>query len=784
MASHTTANRLVLASAVVLTACGIAFLVVRDRLFTKGTPATQPSTRPTTQLATQPATDQPSAPTDYLSLIRHHYPDYATTQPLNRPLALRDAGQFLIPDPVHLDTLRGVLFISRQDAPTNAELFDPKAKPPVNRRQIVLTRERPVYAYWALDPDQGDWNLHLVVPGDKPDTFTLVSRSARQPIGAAGAGYDWPRAFTFQQHLYVPTRHGLSVFTMTPGSTRNLRRGEAAPPVIAENRSPALVEGDAPHAPVQIQLDLRGALAWIPPQQGHRGSAGALRYLDGQWTRLQGDAWPDSLAHLIPLPDGNCMQIIDTGNGEARLAIVNLDPVKVDERKVAQMILNLSDPDPDVRDKAYNELANYGPGVWPIAERMLEGEPEETKARLRDLLRAKVQPFLGGLQLNGRKLSVITRNLDGSVVLHAPTGITRLRGNNEPQVITPAFLHVRRGPYIYPLDEAMMHEFNPARQRLTSYADEWLVIDELNGPRRYFTGTLYPLLRKEQRHFRRFVGIDAAGRFIFRQEDTDSPTLIIDPYLADPIPRLPVWQTAGKAVGWNQEDWPVIQTTTLGAIGQAGFKAVEPQKDRFFVAPSEVPRIPAYAPPATRPATRASTRHAATQPTTLPATRAAAATQAAATQLALDLTEQEMARPLLRDAEGNWYFDGRESLKIIRPDGSGTAWPLPPTASGSDSFIPWLVRTRKGILFLYNRPGSIHRIRPNPARGEPFKLETTYTRRIPNTPSPTRMWLDPFGRICITWDVVNLAILFPEGFIPPETRTMIPQSEQDDLLDE
>ena len=34
----------------------------------------------------------------------------------------------------------------------------------------------------------------------------------------------------------------------------------------------------------------------------------------------------------------------------------------------------------------------------------------------------------------------------GSVVLHAPDGVTRPRGNNEPQVIAPAFLHVRRQP--------------------------------------------------------------------------------------------------------------------------------------------------------------------------------------------------------------------------------------------------------------------------------------------------------------------------------------------------
>ena len=762
--SRSRANRLVLIIAVLVAAGGVAFLIVRDRLFGRSA-TTQPSTRPTTQLAASQPSTQPKAPTDYLGVIRDHYPDYPATQPLNRPLALRDAGQFLIPDPVHLDPHRGVLFITRADAPTTDELYDPKTRPPINRRQFVLTREHVLYAHWGLDAEQADWQLHLVVPGDKAGTFNLVSRSSRQPLGSA-SDYDWPRAFSFQQRIYVPTRHGLSVFTISPGSMENRRRGEVPPPIITETRSPPLAEGDGPHAPVQVQLDLRGVLAWIPPQGDHRGSTGAIRFVEDQWLRLEGAAWPNSLAHLIPLPDGNCMQVLDTGNGEARLAIVSLDPVKVDERKIAQLILNLSDPDIEVRDKAYTELANYGPGAWPIAERMLEGEPEETKARLRDLLRAKVQPFLGGLQLNGRKLSVITRNSDGSVVLHAPDGVTRPRGNNEPQVIAPAFLHVRRGPFIYPLDQELVHEFNPARQKLTSYADEWLVIDDLLGPRRYFTGTLYPMLRKDQRHFIHFLGIDGAGRYLFRQPDTDTPTLIIDPYLADPVPRLPIWHTAGTSVGWDKDNWPVLQTATTGAIGRDRFRGMDPAKDRFFSKPNEVPPVPAYAPKAS--ATRPTTQNADTQPASRPS---------------MELTPEEAARPLLAHAD-HWYFGGQTSLKVAQPDGAVIEWMLPPTAAGSDNFKPWLVRTSDGILFLYNRPGAMHRIRPTPGRSEPFKLETTYTRRVPNTPTPTRVWVDPFDRICIVWNGTDVAILFPAGYIPPETRTMIPQSEQDDMLDE
>ena len=133
-------------------------------------------------------------------------------------------------------------------------------------------------------------------------------------------------------------------------------------------------------------------------------------------------------------------------------------------------------------------------------------------------------------------------------------------------------------------------------------------------------------------------------------------------------------------------------------------------------------------------------------------------------------------KSLLRDADGNWYFDGKTSLKVISKTGKLTTWPLPGAAAAAGEAEPWLVRTNEGLLFLFNQPGRLLRIRPTPGGPQPFELEATFSRNIPNRP-PTRMWLDPEGRIIIAYSGNELAILFPLGFVPPATDRIIPAGE-------
>jgi hypothetical protein len=738
------------------------------------------TTRPATEPATQPAAEEgPKPPEDFLSLVKQHHPGYPATQPVSPNLRMKDAGRFVIPEPVYLDLTRGVLFVTRADAPPTAELLKTKD---FDQRQVVITRERPVFVHWGLDA-RNDWHPCLIVPGAGENEVELVTRSGRAAMQLKASGYDWPRAFSINERVYVPTARGASAIALPVG--------EPAGEIV----SPDLAEQGALHRPVQLLLDNVGVLAWVPPSDGDAGVAGAVRFVSGRWVTLTPQAWPQGVMHVIPLGDGNAVQLRAEGGGDVRLAMAALDAPRVDERQIMELVIQLSAPDEETRNKAYEKLAAIGPAMWPVAEKMMDGEPPETQARLKVLLKAKVQPLLGHMELLGRQMQLVARTLDGRLpeggaLLYAPEGVSISRGELEPRVVRPAWIHVTRGPSFELLEEAMVADLDPARSRFDHARGQWLVTDEVFGPRWYLAGTFYRLLKKQQREFSRFVGIDSAGRYLFQEPGAapasapatqpstltarQSPTLVIDPTLPDPEPRLPVWEASGTAVGWTRGDWAVIETASFGALGFAEWREVDRKKEGFFTKPEEAPRIPPYVSegPATKPAGTqpAERRPAGTQPATTPAE-------------AFVLSEQEMARPLLRDEQGTWYFNGRTSLKVISKDGTQAAWDLPAIAQGSDEYEPWLVKTRSGLLFLFNQPGRVLRLRQTPKGPEPFAIEATFAKGIPSTPNPTRIWLDPYGRIIVAHGT-SLAVLFPDGYIPRPLMHLIPDIAVDEDVEE
>lgn len=729
----------------------VGALILWQRMQPKPPPppaATRPATSPVT-VAEPPKKDAPKPPHDYLSLIQHHHPAYPATQPVDRALHPSYAGHFILDEPVHLDARRGVLFITRDDAPPTAELL---AQKDIARRPVILTRERVRFVHWSQD-DQGEWYMHWIV-GE--DASQLVNRSGRFRLQPKSDGYDWSRAFTLQDQTIVPTRHGASAFSFTPGKT----------PV--ELPAPPLAEKD-PHAPVQLHLDLRGVLAWIPPAGAHPGSAGAARFVDGAWQRLSGETWPAGILQIIPLGDGNALQLLAAMENEVRLALVPLDPVKVDEAKVRRLILNLSADNPADRDKAFAELAGIGPGIWPIAEEMMKDEPPETQNRLKILMQSKVEPLLGGMKLLGRSLRVVVRTQDGMLPDHAPLllaldGISVPRGEEDPLVLKPGWVHIRRGPVFHRLTIDMTADLDPDKFAISGWNDEWIVRDEGHGTRRWFANSFYRVLRKSEARFTRFAGIDAAGRLVFHESGgsatrpTTGATLLIDPNFPDPTPRLPVWELRGKAVGWTDDDWPVLETeSSKGAFGTREWRGIDNAAYRKTRA--DVPAVEPFTRPATRPASG-------------PATQAA-------DELADFLTEADLQRPLLRDTDGNTYFDGRESLKIVRKDGTFDRLPLTGVQRGGDDYAPALIRTRNGRFFLFNQPGRVLRLRATPDEAAPFAVEATFAHRIPNVP-PTRIWLDPFNRIIIAHGDNALALLFPDGYIPTETLALIPPGDLDE----
>src|SRR5258706_7914618 len=223
---------------------------------------TPPATAPTTQPATQPTVTVDPPPHTYWELLHRDFPKLATTQPIDQPLNMRDWGHFLVSHPTYIDR-RGGLWITHPEAKETDELLANASS-----RQVYLTRERVLFAHWFYN-EGGDWIINLITPAAGGQGFEIVSAKGRQPIGS-GDDYDWSRAFSIpaQQRFIVPRAGRVSVFTT----------GEK----ISESVSPALADGGT----VQIQMDARGFLAWIPPDEGHAPSKGAVRFIDGKWSML------------------------------------------------------------------------------------------------------------------------------------------------------------------------------------------------------------------------------------------------------------------------------------------------------------------------------------------------------------------------------------------------------------------------------------------------------------------------------------------------------------------
>src|SRR5436190_7353910 len=66
----------------------------------RSAPTTLPATAPATAATTQVAEKQP--PRDYLDVVRVSYPRVASTQPLDTPLSLMDAGHFVVTTPLFM----------------------------------------------------------------------------------------------------------------------------------------------------------------------------------------------------------------------------------------------------------------------------------------------------------------------------------------------------------------------------------------------------------------------------------------------------------------------------------------------------------------------------------------------------------------------------------------------------------------------------------------------------------------------------------------------------------
>ena len=221
-----------------------------------------------------------------------------------------------------------------------------------------------------------------------------------------------------------------------------------------------------------------------------------------------------------------------------------------------------------------------------------------------------------------------------------PRGVQISNELDEPERIEPAWLALRaNGRMEHVLGEAVTRDQKPERCTLNSLADDWIINDE-SGPRRLVGLNFEPLLTPAEKRFSEVVGVDAMHRWLFRAPGVESDTLIVDPRVADPTPRLPTWVivTEKGTAGWDSRRLSRRRTTRHEGrweLQTDGWKALD-EKDAFL---SEVP-------PATQPTN---------PPSTQPATHL---TSRPATAPALD-------NPIFTSTDGSRYFNGKTALIVL-----------------------------------------------------------------------------------------------------------------------
>ena len=715
-------------------------------------PATAPATQATT--TTAPAT-QPVV-TDYVDVIRAAHPQVPATQPLIIPVDLHDAGRYALANPVHLD-LRGDLWFTHGQAPPLEQLL---ADQKIDEQQAHVVPQPVAFVIWARG-EKGNWFARLVVR-DESGEPTWRWRDQRYPL-PVNRGYRWEEAVLLADGaVAVPGVRGVSVFTFEPK--------------YEETYHELVTSSDA--NPPQILLDPRGLLAWSPWEGKKPGSKGAARFVGRKWTRLEpSDSWPEKILHLVPLLDGSVLQLVHNDDGTVRLAMATLDASSaVDEEAITALVAQLNDADAQKRDAANRELTRYGTASWPLLEKLKDNQPPEARMRIESLLRDRIQPTLGGRKPVDGRIEVVSRLEGGGVLLHLPAGVSIARDDGGSGIVKPAWISIRPGRAIELLEPVLVKDAKPGEQRFFAFGDEWIVSDPVQGPRRLYGNHLEAMLPKAQAAFVHVVGQDRRGRWLFRKSAHGDETLLLDPTLPDPTPKLPVWQmniTNGK-VGWNRENYPAVNRggrKHSWILHQGGWRPLDENKDRLI---TELPATPLPSAPEAV---------ATTEPSTSPATTQAATTQAATTRAATSLAAatQSLGPPILVDRDGRKYYDGRESLVVIDGDGNETTWPLPPNAAGGEEAAVALLRVNDGTLFLFNAPGRVVRIKPSEKRDEPFTVEAVFTRRIPTPDALHRIWLDPAGRIVMAYDKTHLAVMFPTGRIPRDMHILIPASELEPL---
>lgn len=718
------------------------------------------TSQPATRLAAATKPTPPYIPKLLFDVVKHDHPQYASTQPFTIPLDLRDAAHYTLAGPIYFDRARLDLWITRPTAPPTAT-----ALRTANDDQTHVVRDRVLYVHWQPD-DSGSWFPHPIIA--TPTGPELIYPSGHH-LPLPNRNYDFSRPLSYNNFLALPTPTGVVILRI---ENNKLTEYNHTLPGLSTRHSAPSTESN-----VQLLLDSRGLLAFLPSTSQFQGSRGVSRFLDGTWTDLTPDkGFPAKVLHLMPLLDGSLLAIVPTTPGHVDLQLLTLDAAPaVDLPAVTKLVQSLSDDNEQTRQQAYDQLTRYGPSIFPTLEKLLPDQRPEAKIRLIQLLRSKLKPTLGPATILDDKLQLVSRAPDGSAVFYADAGISLPTPNDTPEIISPAWLSLRPGQPVRLLPASLTQDLKPNTAHLIPFQTEWILPNTPNGPSRFIGNQLVPLLKPDERHFSHFIGIDRRGRWLFQSptpsNTTTHPTttplssftiqnsefLLLDPTLPDPTPRLPSWTIDIKdaTVGWDQHDNPALKAGSAFILTATDWKPLDPKTDTFSTTPSTIPLTPEPNPFSPRSLRAIPT--STTAPTSIPSTQ-----------------HSELGTPLLTTADGTRYYDARTHLISLTKDNLKIEWPLPPEHTAT---IDPVLIFADNHLFLFNQPGKCVRLTPTPDQPEPFQVDATFTKNIPNTDHPLRIWLDPAGRICFAPDDRHLTLFFPTGRIPPEIVEKMPPDQ-------
>jgi hypothetical protein len=682
------------------------------------TPTSRPSTVPAaTTSATAPATApvvEKKPPTDLISVVLANDPAFPSTRPLPDAVSLEAAARLIFKEPVYLCP-RGDLWITRADAPpTQSQLKS------AFRQQTHVIPDRVQFVYWRpLGSMQAE-----IISKDADGNDVWITPTARAGL-PAGITRDWSRALLWNNETMraavVPTSDGMSIVSMKDNTIdeQHIKLADAGPGAVCT-----------------AVFDVRGILAWstsaAQPTQ-------VARFVDGKWSMLTpSSTWPAKTLHILSYADGTVLAI---GEESDRLVLRSnlVEAVPIDETRVLELVKQLADKLPEVRERAQADLANVGPAAWPTLERIQSTQPAEARVRIRAILGDQITPTISGLTPERGRGRLVSRLRDNGVVLWMEAGVSSVDSNNLVITTAPAWLALRPQQSARMVPEPVWRDQRPESAPIQSWGDEWILEHDVDGPMRWMGNHLVPLTKQNEKMFNRFVGIDADSRWVLKTIDPNGPTLVIDPTLLDPKPKLPVWTiNAGrKKVGWDKDGWPVQERGGFWVLKHGAWAGLK--KEEVDALHTELP-----------------------QPTTV----------------------STAPSSLLTDAAGNVYSDGLNSLVVERPGGKTISWPLPPEATGEGVLQgrPVLIDAA-GKLFLFNAPGRVIRITPQLAKDEPFKIDAIFTRHIPAS-DIRRIWKDPSGRIVIASGGNVLSVAFPEGMIDTAMSNMIPARSLAEALQE